>query len=104
MTKQKKQKPEEIKKVIDSVIKKLEKKGRGTREEIRDIWGRAAGKAALEHARPVNLKQKVLIVEVDSSTWLYALNLKKKNIINEIKKQVGQDKIEDIRLKIGEIN
>lgn len=96
-------KPEDIKDIVKNVIKKLETKVHGTKEEILRTWARAAGSKATQHSRPVAIRQKVLTIEVDSSTWLYALNLKKKSILEDMRKVLGRDKIEDIRFKMGEI-
>ena len=94
--------PEYIKDILGKVVKKLEAKKRGNKGEILKSWGDITGDIA-SHARPVIIKQQVLTVEVDSSAWLYALNLKKRKILEDIKKAVGEEKIKDIRFKIGEV-
>ena len=59
---------------------------------------------AVSHTKPAAIKKNVLTVEVDSSTWIYFLSMKKKGILESMKKTLGKGKIEDIRFRIGEIS
>jgi len=94
---------EDIKGILRKIVKKIEEQGPGKKEKISQAWQKAAGEKAILHSRPVSLTRKVLTVEVDSSTWLYSLSLKKRSILKNIKKDLEQYKIEDIRLKMGDI-
>ena len=104
MTKKKVKKPEEIGLIISQLIKKLDTKTHGSIQEIVQAWQNAVEAKALPHTKPVAIKQNILTIEVDSSTWLYFLSLKKKNILENMKKILGKGKIEDIRFRIGEIS
>lgn len=103
MTKRKETKPEGISGVINQVIKKLDIKTHGQREDVVKAWREAIEPGAASHTKPVAIKKNILTVEVDSSTWLYVLSLKKKNILAAMQKTVGKEKIENIRFRIGEI-
>ena len=103
MTSKKGKKPEDIGHIISQVIKKLDTKTHGQREEIVQAWQNAIEPKAISHTRPVAIKKNILTIEVDSSTWLYFLSLKKKNILESMKKALGKGKIEDIRFRMGEI-
>ncbi len=104
MTKKKVKKPEEIGLIISQVIKKLDTKTHGSIEEIVQAWQNAVEAKAISHTKPVAIKKNILTIEVDSSTWLYFLSLKKKNILESMKKILGKGKIKDIRFRIGEIS
>jgi len=104
MTRKKGSKPEDIGGVINQLIKKLDAKTHGQREDVVRAWQDAIEKDAASHTKPVAIKKNILTIEVDSSTWLYVLNLKKKNILASMQKSVGKDKVEDIRFRIGEIS
>ena len=104
MTKKRGVKPEGIGHIVKQVIKKLNTKTHGTREEIIDAWQKSIEPRATAHTRPIALKKNILTVEVDSSTWLYVLSIKKKNILADMKKALAKAKIEDIRFRIGEIS
>jgi len=103
MTRKKGAKPENIGGVINQVIKKLDAKTHGQREDVVEAWQDAIEPDAASHTKPVAIRKNVLTIEVDSSTWLYFLSLKKKNILTAMQKTVGKDKIEDIRFRMGEI-
>ena len=95
--------PEDIKGIVSKVIGKIEKQGPGKKEKILNAWKKSAGEKAASHSRPVGIRRKVLTVEIDSSTWLYELSLKKKHILRDIKKELGQGNMEDIRFRMGDV-
>ncbi len=97
-------KPEDIKKILYKVIGKIEKQGPGKKEIILEAWSRAAGEKAAYHSRPVGIKKGILTIEVEASTWLYTLNLKKAGILKEIKRSLEKYKIKDIRFRMGDIS
>ncbi len=103
MTRKKGKKPEEIGFIISQVIKKLDTKTHGSIEEIVQAWHNAIEAKAISHTKPVAIKKNILTIEVDSSTWLYMLSLKKKNTLAKIQKALGKEKIKDIRFRMGEI-
>ena len=88
--------------IVKEVFAQLEK-GKGlVREEIEAGWKKAAGESAFKHSRPMSLRKKILAVYVDSSVWLEELTIKKRFILKALKKQLGRDKISEIRFKVGE--
>ncbi len=95
--------PEGINNILCNVIRRIEKQGPGKKEKILNAWQGIAGEPASCHSRPVSIKRKILTVEVDSSTWLYALSLKKKGLLTGINRELGQHEIEDIRFRMGDI-
>jgi predicted nucleic acid-binding Zn ribbon protein len=97
-------KPEGIGGIINQVINKLDAKAHGEQEKIVAAWYKATAPEALFHTKPVAIKKNILTIEVDSSTWLYMLNLKKKNILNGMRVALGETKIEDIRFRMGEMD
>ena len=61
-----------------------------------------AGEKVFKHSRPVSLRKKIISVYVDSSVWMEELSLKKRFLLKGLKKELGRDKIAEIRLKVGE--
>nr|MBC8473714.1 DUF721 domain-containing protein [Candidatus Omnitrophota bacterium] len=59
---------------------------------------------AARHSRPTSIKRKILAIEVDSSTWLYELSTKKRELLRELKKELKEYKIDDIRFRMGDIS
>ncbi len=54
-----------------------------------------------EHAQPGILKNGVLYIKVDSSTWLYYFNLHKKELLGKFFGQNNQ--IKDIKFSLGQV-
>ena len=98
-----KRKEERIDNVIKSVIEKLGRQSNPTSDEIDKIWKEAAGARAAGHSRPASLRKKRLVVNVDGSSWLYELTLRKRELLTELKKKVGSDKIKELQFRIGEL-
>ena len=103
MKRKKGDKPEDIGAILKQVIKKLDTKTHGAKEEFTNAWKKSTAQEAVFHTRPVAIKRKILTIEVDSSTWLYMLSLKKKGALDNMKKILGSDRIKDIKFRIGEI-
>lgn len=103
MMRRRTKKPEDIKRIVNKVIGRIEKQNPGKKEKILKVWRGIVGERASSHSRPVSIKRKVLTIETDSSTWFYALNLKKGSILKDIKRELGEHKITDIRLRMGDI-
>lgn len=54
-----------------------------------------------EHAQAGFLKNGVLYIKVDSSTWLYYFNLHKKELLDKLSGQNSQ--IKDLKFSLGEV-
>ena len=67
MTRKKGTKPEDIGGVINQVIKKLDAKTHGQREDVVKAWQGAIDENATAHTKPVAIKKNILTIEVDSS-------------------------------------
>lgn len=86
------------------------------REVIKNIAGNKGGQEAagpheavkklltkkeLAHIKVTNFYKGILYIHVDSSSWLYALTLRKKAFLEELRD--AQPPVRDIRFRIGEI-
>ena len=98
-----KTRPEPIKDILTAAIEKIvAQKQPLYREQINEIWEKAAGKDAGKHSSPARIRGKTLIVNVDSPTWIYHLNIKKSQIEKKLNKLIGKDPWLSIRLRAGE--
>ena len=100
----KKSHPTPIKDVLKGAVEKIVAKGEGPvfEEDINSLWERAAGKEASKHSSPAGIKGKTLIVNVDSPTWIYQLNIKKEKIEKRLSRLIKNGKRLSIRLRAGE--
>ena len=89
--------------LIGSVIKNLTGKERLGAEEIGQAWEEAVGQAAAKHSRPVSFKKASLVVNIESSSWLYELTVRKKEIMKTLEIALKGKKINELRFRIGDI-
>ena len=98
-----KREADRIDSVIKSIIGKLDKKKNLTSDEVENIWKEIVGEKASAHTRPASLRKKQLVINIDGSSWLYELTLRKNELLAKLKKRMGEDKIKELRFRIGEI-
>ena len=93
---------EQIKDTINSVIRSLAKKKKGVSERSpQELLKKILTKKEFEHIRVSNFTKGVLYVEVDSSTWLYYLGLRKKEMLARLAPALKG--LKNIRFSLGEI-
>lgn len=91
-------KPERIKPIVDKIMGRLRKEDMGS---VRNCWEVLLGEDIANHARPVSIKNGKLIVEVDSSTWLQHLTLKRKEILKKLAEGLSGQSIREICFRHG---
>lgn len=92
----------EVKDILKSVLNDIGKRRKEVDfEKAAAAWEKAAGPQAKAHTKIVYLTKDKIRVNVDNSSLLYDLNLRKERIRRELKKSLGVD---DMRFVLGEIN
>ncbi len=94
---------EHFSQLIGKVIEALSGKERLGEEEIERAWRRAAGESAARRSRPVSFKKSILIVNVASSSWLYELTVKKREIVEVLEAELKGKRVKELRFRIGDI-
>ncbi|MCH2177606.1 MAG: DUF721 domain-containing protein [Mariniblastus sp.] len=74
-----------------------------TSNELAEIWAQVVGVSFTGHTRLGNLKRGTLEIFVANSMISQQLSFKKKNILEQIQKQLPNNKIRDLRFRIGSI-
>jgi len=93
---------ETIKDTIEIVIQDLLAKKGDAKNNTPNAWLRKAlTKKELGHIKFHYFRKGILGVIIDSSAWLYSLNLKKESLLNKLK-NCSRD-IKEIRFSIGDI-
>ena len=90
-----------IKDVITQVIEKMALRQPETQIKIQRIWKNILDAQEEEHTLIVELKEKILYVNVDSPAWLFHVNFKKTKILERLKEEVPE--VEKILFKIGKV-
>jgi len=91
-----------IKETLINVFKDLEKKNKsGFSEGLENIFKKVLAKKAIKHVKLYNFRNGVLSIKVDSSSWLYYLNLQKAALLVKFQKET--DLVKDIRFSLGDM-
>ena len=64
-------------------------------------WPDIVGDRIASHARPVVLRDKVLVVEVDEPGWATELRYLRGELVSRLQASLGNDVIERIELRAG---
>jgi|TARA_B110000438_G_scaffold67164_1_gene67573 predicted nucleic acid-binding Zn ribbon protein len=62
-----------------------------------DLWPKVVGNKIAENTEAVSAERGVLFIKASSSTWSQELQLKKKDILLKINKELGKKTITDLR-------
>ena len=93
---------ETIKDIVRDVIQDLTSEKRQNRaDDPQAILKKILTTRELRHIRFNYFKKGVLGLSVDSSSWLYNLNLQKEELLARLQRNSGA--IKEIRFRIGEI-
>lgn len=93
---------EPIKDTIETLIKDLQdKRQKPSGDSPAGLLKKAFSHKELKHLQFSTIKKGILNIKVDSSAWLYYLNLKKKSLLAKFAEKSSQ--IKDIRFSIGDI-
>lgn len=91
-----------IKNVINDVVKNLSQKKPTEQQAISGIWNRALSETDRKHTQLHQIKDGKLTVLVDSPAWLYQLKTKKQTLLKKIQEETS--KVKDIVFKIGKLS
>ncbi len=93
---------ERIKDTLQSVMQELTIKGGSVSGEGPEAWLRKTlTKKELGHIKLNYFRKGILGLSVDSSVWLYSLNLKKTVLLNKLKE--CSPSVKEMRFSIGDI-
>ena len=92
---------DQIKDIVNSVLNKLVPQEVSNLGNIEEIWQEIAGQRIQRHTHIAGLKKNQLIVDVDSSAWIYQLNLLKNKLLKDIQEHIPE--IKSIYFKIGKV-
>lgn len=94
---------EAIKETITSVMQELkEKKAIIGDFKPNELLKKVFSKKELKHIKYNYFKKGILNLNVESSSWLYSVTLRKQEILAKLKKEFRA--INDIHFRIGEMN
>jgi len=89
-----------LKEAVESFLKSWDAQHR-QQEGPQAVLQKVLSKKELDHIRVRYFTKGVLGISVDSSTWLYNLNLRKDILLEELRSQ-SESVIKDIRFSLGD--
>ena len=63
-----------------------------------EAWPKLVGPRVARHTHAVAFRDGTLYVEVEGSAWMHELGFLKRDLIREINRQLGSERIRDVRL------
>lgn len=93
---------EQIKDTVEQFLKSLKAKNeKNAKDDPERALKKILSRKELKHMQFNYFKKGVLGIKVDSSTWLYYLNLQKQQLLRDISRE--SPIIKDIRFRLGVI-
>ncbi|HXN07086.1 MAG TPA: DUF721 domain-containing protein [Nitrospiria bacterium] len=71
--------------------------------QLIDRWEEVVGSQVAGHTLPASLKFRKLTLHVDSSAWMNQLNYLKEELIGKINRELGENWVKEVYLKIGPV-
>ncbi len=68
---------------------------------VAERWEEAVGGEIARHCRPTALRGELLEATVDSSVWCQQLHLRAPEILEGLRRVLGEDAPSDLRLRVG---
>lgn len=90
-----------IRDIIPQVIENLSGKKPNSARNIHEVW-KIIVKDGAQHSSVIDIRNGILRINVDSSAWLYQLNLQKQVFLKNLKNELPE--IKDISFKVGKTN
>jgi len=103
MHKRKNREPIHIQSVLKGILKNYNSEKGSDLFQITDIWESVVGQTISKDARPWKLNGKKLEVHVSASVWLQQLNYMKSDMIQKLNERLGNNVINNIIFKIGNV-
>ena len=95
--------PIAIKEVISSIIGGLGVEEKSEKDEITRALSSALGEKTARHIKPQHYQGQKLIVNVDSSAWLYKLKLEENLILKKLNSSLPNINIKELSFRLGAI-
>ncbi|MFW6334475.1 MAG: DUF721 domain-containing protein [Desulfosalsimonas sp.] len=89
--------------VLSGIIREVRRESDSELAKIRELWEHGLDPVISENSRPEALKNDVLLVRVASSTVTQQLRFFTQDIIKQLNRALGDDRIGSIHYKVGPV-
>jgi hypothetical protein len=92
--------PTPITSSLDAVMRSLKGPGRHQVSGVFGRWDELVGPQIAQHARPIRLDSKVLVIEVDDPAWATQIQLLSIELRKRLATEVGAD-VETLEIRVA---
>jgi predicted nucleic acid-binding Zn ribbon protein len=93
--------PQSAADLLPQVLARIGGEGRALEQRVSLAWPDAVGALLNRRSRPESVRGKTLIVRVDSSAFAHELALLKREILERLRRALGDGLVEDLRTRVG---
>lgn len=87
--------------IVPRVLSELGLTDTATLVRLAERWERAVGPEIAAHCRPHSLRGRRLEARVDSSVWCQELQLRRPEILEALRRELGDEAPTDLWLRVG---
>ena len=96
--------PQSVADLLPQVVARLGGDDRALEQKVSLAWPEAVGDLLSRRARPESVRGKTLIVRVSSSAFAHELTLLKGEILERLRRVVGDGLLDDMRTRVGPLS
>lgn len=101
MTRRGRREPRRVGDVLGHVLDDLGLEGASAVMRLAERWEAIVGPEVARHCQPSMLRGSVLEATVDSSVWCQQLQLRQREILAALRRELGPEAPTDLRLRVG---
>lgn len=90
-----------LKDILNQFMDTLDYSEYNKEQKIENTWEKIAGIKISSHSKIKEIKNEVLVIEVEHPGWIQYILLEKKNIIGRINKRFPELNIRDLNIFVG---
>ncbi len=68
---------------------------------VDQAWPAVVGAVAAAHSRPVRIRGRTLLVQVDEFGWVQELVARRQQVLDELNRLLGEPVLEEMRVRVG---
>lgn len=92
---------DELASVLKSTLKHLGLENRLDETQVLSAWNELVGEFVAQNSRPLEVRHRVLYIQVLQSAVHYTLERMKGDILARFQQRFGPDRIRDVRFRLG---
>ncbi len=93
--------PKLVGSLMGTVLSELGLEAASAAFQVSQRWEEAVGPEIARHCRPIGLRADVLELSVDSSVWCQELQLQRLEILEALRRVLGDESPGDLRFRVG---